>query len=362
MSKLRDALNDGKEDPESLQLKLGIKHKRHPTYPDLVQFKYDQINSPMSHPLVQEARGIILDSSDYWRPVARPFNKFFNMGEPLAAELDWTTARVVEKLDGSLCILYWHDDMWNVATSGSPDAGGNVGKSTMSFANLFWQIWHDSKYTFDPLKKTHTYMFELCAPENKVVVQHQDRKLVLIGCRETASGQEIQCGYEDWFSVARTFPLTNKEDVVSSFSSFDGLQQEGYVVVDECFRRLKIKHPRYVFFHQMLGSLTDKKLLDSVRSGETTELLTYFPEWSKRAGELSEQYERLLTRCQDEYETIKSLASQKEFAAEALKTVCRSAMFTVRSGKVSGFREYFRELPIDRVWSLTTGVTYMGGL
>lgn len=67
----------------------------------------DQIDSPMSNAIVQDARGTILDEDDNWRIVAFPFRKFFNFNESNAAKLNWSGGvKVMEKLDGSLMILY----------------------------------------------------------------------------------------------------------------------------------------------------------------------------------------------------------------------------------------------------------------
>src|SRR4051812_14936403 len=63
---------------EELTTRYAIKVKRHGEFPNLVMLKYDQINSPMSEPIVQECRGIILDEADNWRVVSFPFRKFFN--------------------------------------------------------------------------------------------------------------------------------------------------------------------------------------------------------------------------------------------------------------------------------------------
>lgn len=64
-----------------------------------VMFKYNQLSSDFSSPIVREARGIIF-REDNWKCVRRAFDKFFNYGEPNAAEVDWNTANVQEKLDG----------------------------------------------------------------------------------------------------------------------------------------------------------------------------------------------------------------------------------------------------------------------
>ena len=112
---------------EELTEQYGIKVVQSVKYPELYLFKYSQIDSPMGEKIVQESRGIILDSSTVeWLPVSRPYDKFFNYSEGHAAEIDWSTARVYDKLDGSLVTLYWYGDKWNVATSGNPDAAGEV--------------------------------------------------------------------------------------------------------------------------------------------------------------------------------------------------------------------------------------------
>src|SRR3972149_10320778 len=103
--KLQETLRANRNTEQALaelKEKLGIKTNRHPWYPNLIQFKYDQIASQMSEQIVQESRGIILGETDDWEVVARPFDKFFNHGEGHARPIDWATARVQEKLDGSL--------------------------------------------------------------------------------------------------------------------------------------------------------------------------------------------------------------------------------------------------------------------
>lgn len=99
--------------PDSLDEKV-IKHRRHGKYSNLVLFKYG-IMANFSDPIVCECRGIVLDENDNWNVVSRAFDKFFNHGEGHAANIDWDTARVQEKLDGSLCVMYHYDGAWHVA-------------------------------------------------------------------------------------------------------------------------------------------------------------------------------------------------------------------------------------------------------
>jgi len=119
--------------------KYAIHVNTHGEYPNLHQFKYDQIDSPMKKQLVQESRGIILDSDNNWNPVAYPFEKFWNHHESRAAKIDWTTAKIWEKVDGSLMFMYWYNDAWEIASSGLPDASGTVLADDITFRELFWK-------------------------------------------------------------------------------------------------------------------------------------------------------------------------------------------------------------------------------
>jgi len=366
-SKLQDALINGVETLESLTSKYSIHAKRHPKYNNLVMLKYDQISSPFEEPLVQEARGIILDENNKWKPVSWPFSKFFNAEESLAAKIDWRTAKIQEKLDGSLCHMYFYDNQWHVASSGLPDAGGNVNGLNMTFAELFWKTWNDNHYELPHSTDGYlTFIFELMTPFNRVVVNHKENKITLIGVRSNISGQEKNLDFYygfDW-PIVRGFLFKDLEGVKESFSNFEGIDQEGYVVVDDNFNRVKVKHPGYVALHHMRGNdgPTYKKMLNIILKNETSELLTYFPEWKPIYDEVYGAYQGTMNRLAWEYISCMELTDKdllkesdinpvlvkKIFAKYAIVTTCPDAMFKKKSGKIVQFEEYLRSVPLDR--------------
>ena len=93
--------------------------KQHPTLPSLYLFKYKQsAGNHFRHQVMREVRGLVLDRSQAWKPVAFPYEKFFNYGEkfaPAAEALDWSSARVCEKADGSLCCLFFYEGQWRLS-------------------------------------------------------------------------------------------------------------------------------------------------------------------------------------------------------------------------------------------------------
>lgn len=328
---------------ETLARDLAVRSVRHPLYPNLILFKYDQINSPMDNLIVQECRGIILDEAADWQVVARPFSKFFNYGEPNAADIDWTTARVQEKVDGSLCVFYYYADRWHVATTGTPDAGGHVHNGDRMFRDLIWEAAHTR--SLQMLSPEHTYLFELTSPYNRVVVQHKEIGLTLLGIRHRETGawvlrEEIANYLTGNVSITQEYAFDSFVSILASFDHIDPLTHEGYVVVDSQGQRVKVKHPRYVALHLLKESSNPRAFVEVLQAGETPELLTYFPELTADYLPLQTAYEALIVEIDADYARLQSIEAQKDFAQEALKTRCSSALFSIRAGKCTGARDY----------------------
>ena len=343
---------------DSLKERFGIGARRHANHENLVLFKYNQISSPFAEPLVRECRGIVLDEAQNWRVVARAFDKFFNYGEPNASDVDWTTARVQEKVDGSLCTLYHYQNQWHVATTGTPDARGDVNGSGVLFADLFWHTYR--QYDAQVWPKSDAagwcFLFELTGPANRVVVPHAQPSLTLLAARHTERGDWLHA-YEaqtmlDMSTpcpVVREFPLQSIEDITASFTSMSPLTQEGYVIVDAGFNRIKVKHPGYVALHHAKDGMTTRAFVQIARSGEKPEVLVAFPELRPLLDDASANLSSLVSRVEAEYESLRAIETQKDFALRAVKTNCSAALFALRTGKVGSVREWFATAPLDNV-------------
>ena len=157
-----------------------------------ILLKYDMLESPMVHEEVRECRGLILEQ-DTWKVMNCGFYKFFNAQEGYAAKIDWNTARIYEKVDGSCLMLShdWNKDKWIPSTTGSPEAEGTVNNiEGTTFAELFWStifaqsnMFNKYKDDLNFLEKGNTYIFELTTPYNIVVKPHTTSSLTLLGVR-----------------------------------------------------------------------------------------------------------------------------------------------------------------------------------
>jgi hypothetical protein len=341
---------------EDLRNRYAIGMRRHSERENLVLLKYNQIESPFAEQIVQECRGIILDESRNWEVVSRGFDKFFNHGEGHAAPIDWNTASVQEKVDGSLCVLYHYDDQWHVATTGTPDASGDVSGFGVTFKDYFWSTAKECGMQSPSSEHVDwCFMMELTGPINRIVVRHERPSLTVLGMRNRRTGQErsaheASCGLK--IPSVRSFALQSVDDIVASFAEMSPLSQEGYVVHDGAFRRIKVKHPGYVALHHAKDGLSQKAFVEIVRSGESSEVLTSFPEFAPMFDDVRTRWEALVAELQSDYERIRSIPEQKTFAAEAVKTRCSAALFAIRAKKTPTIRQWLRDVHIDSAMKL----------
>lgn len=267
-----------------------------------VLFKYDQFNSDFYNPIVQEARGIILDQLDGWRVIRMSFRKFFNYGQPEAADIDWSTARVQEKEDGSLMSISWwpRRNMYLISTNGTIDAFRtkvcsptasflDSGDDAPTFADLFMEGLARSPvghlHLYEIFRKGYTYTFELCSPLNKVVVDWKETTLFHLATRnnETLEEEDEDIGIQK----PKEFPLHSFDAVVEAAQKInriesDTVEHEGFVVVDGNWNRVKIKSPLYVSAAYIAGNdLSLKRALGIIICNEEEEFISYFPETKK---------------------------------------------------------------------------------
>lgn len=338
---------------ESLKNDLAINIKRHSEYDNLVMLKYNQIESPMANPIVQKCRGIILDEADDWRIVSYPYDKFFNYGEGHAAKIDWSSARVYEKLDGSLMTMYFYDGKWQVASSGLPDASGEVMGTDTTFRELFWKVWDKLEYslfpTNDPKVTDLCFMFELMTPYNRVVVRHEQSKIVLHGVRRLSDFRELNpivVAHQNGWECVGTHPLQSWEDVEVAAKALEPMESEGYVICDGSYNRVKVKSPQYVAVAHMKDGFTTRRMLEIVRTNENSEFLSYYPEYTNLYIDIRSKFDNLVSYIQGYYDAIKDIDQQKDFAKEATKTKYSGPMFALRHGKYDSIRSYMADMNI----------------
>ena len=254
-------------------------------------FKYRQAESDMQYEIVRECRGLILDK-ETMKPVSLSFTKFFNYGEQYASNIDWKTASTQEKVDGSKMCVWYHKNKWHISTSGTIDAcKANVSDLGFTYGDLFEEAVQNLGLSleefFDKLNTQFCYTFEMVSPKAPVIINYKKTMIYFIGLRDMATFDEIQPEVDkticDLVPRPKVFKLNSLENCLKAVEKL-GLKQEGYVVVDAKFRRIKIKSHQYLIAHYLNnnGVQSETRLLEIVEKNEIDEFCTYFPNWREK--------------------------------------------------------------------------------
>jgi hypothetical protein len=108
---------------------------------------------------------------------------------------------------------------------------------------------------------------------------------------------------------------------------------EGFVVRDAKFRRVKVKSEQYVQWSHLKDGWSQTRAWDVTINGEQEEVLAYFPEHAAQLAEyraLLNDWSALVTLT---YQRIQRILEQKAFAAEATKTPYAATLFSLRQGR-----------------------------
>lgn len=244
---------------DSLKKEYGLRIKKDGDY---AIFNYE-ITADFYDPIVQEARGIILDTARC-EVVCWPFRKFGNYSEGYADGIDWSTARVFEKIDGSI-IKLWYDEKkegWQFSTNRTirAELAGVEGEPLITYGKLIEEAENYQMIPWDRLDRRLTYIFELVSPRARVVIAYERTYLYHLGTRHTLTGQELDV--DIGIAKPMAYPLSSLEDCVNAATllnrgaSGEGVEREGFVVVDAAYRRVKVKSVDYIMMHRVSSMKT----------------------------------------------------------------------------------------------------------
>lgn len=301
--------------------------RSHPHLP-LTVFNYTPkaVYEPLWDEVTLRCRGLIADNKGLI--VGNCMNKFFNYGEPNAANIDLSgPVQVTDKLDGSMGSVVFYDGKLVVATRGSFES-------------------EQAKWAYDYISKNQdlldafkiicsenvTAVVEIIYPENRVVVDYGDMTaVVLIGA---IGNYELTAGKQLWIPADRIYSWPGP--VVERFNacSFEEalripprLNREGIVIYfEDSGQRLKIKQEDYLIAHRFISNLTPRNIWSQLSSGKTVEdLLEIAPdEFHEMVREISSVILSNKARLQEEIEREfmalipQRFSTRKEFA-EAIK-------------------------------------------
>lgn len=354
---IQQALRNGST-LESLQQDLYLNVYKHPTEP-LVGFKYNQIDSPKLHPIVREARGVVLELGT-WNLVAKAFNRFFNVGENQEefATFNWSNFSCNSKEDGSLLLLYYYNGSWRVNTSGS-FADGLVQGYSIIWKDLFWTTSGLHVSDLSGLE-TKTLVFELCTPYNKIVRRYPRSCVYLLAAFECSadsvselSDDEVENLHKRFINrnvkLPKRYAFDSKEKITEFLLDMEAEDKtfEGVIIRDNTNQRYKWKTKTYVALHSLKDNgniLLPKRVVPIVLSGEVDEIIAILPETRTAMLSAKKTLDDMYNEVLALWNRSKSASSQKDYALLVKGHLLNSILFSMRKLYPDGGEKELRQL------------------
>jgi RNA ligase len=247
-----------------------VRVKPHATLP-IALFDYGEAanyqRTPWT-PLQIVSRGLVL--ADDGTLIARPFPKFFSVGEQDGLTWDdlfanWRGVSVAPKYDGSLVILYWYEGKWIVQSR-----GGWTNFVTEAAHERIGRLYAKAQRHWP---KAFTLMCELTLHDRPVIVDCETN-LRLIGARHLSSGKLVPPSELPSFADRYRLPhaaepiaiLPQGERLVVYRSLADRVRQnEGWVATFDNGLMVKIKTRWYLTIQRAMKMATPRVILQRLR-------------------------------------------------------------------------------------------------
>jgi len=313
-----------------------VRVQTHPVLPYKIYNYNEQVQYGKKwNEVTLNCRGLILD--DNYNIIARPWKKFFNLGEGYIQFGMEDPVEVTDKMDGSLGILYPLDEFGNceIATRGS------FASEQALHATQVWRERYADLFVDDSL----TFLFEIIYKENRIVLNYGDMDdLVLLGAVNKQHGYYIgpneAAAWLGWDGpVTQTFEYRTMQE---AFNAADRPNAEGFVI--RCGnKQVKLKQTDYVELHRIVTNLSAKTIWERLSAGETVEnILDAIPDEfhgfvQEIADDLNRQYKQYYGFVLDEadliWDELPENFTRKEFALRAQKSQYAKFMFLMLDNK-----------------------------
>lgn len=293
-----------------------VSKRKHPTFP-LYIYNYTpecQFEKKWNDTTLI-CRGLVLDEE--YNIIAKPFNKFFNIEEIDKSEIPNLPFEVYDKVDGSLGIIFFYNNTWNLTTRGS---------FTSDQAIKGMEILHTKyKHILNRMDINNTYLVEIIYKENRIVINYGDFEgLVLIGIIKTSTGEDLPL-------TNFGFPVVHKYyfDDYSTIKKLEWKDKEGFVVKFSNGFRLKIKFENYKLLHRLITNTSNITIWEMLSMGKSLEIILNnipdeFYNWIiDTQRDLKDKYFEIESYVENNF---KVLSNRKE-TAEYFKTLKYSSLF-----------------------------------
>jgi RNA ligase len=298
----------------------------------LEMFTYgrDAVHENFWDDIVRKCRGVIY-RTDTEEIIARPFEKFFNLGTSEMPETNPTTwadfgtfaepwmlssPEVWEKMDGFLATMYSWNGQAYLASKGSFDS-----------PHAKWATaWFRSQPRVLTLIPGYTPVFEGISSNFRIVVNYEGcERLVLLAMVNNETGEELdrislnQLAEKNNWSTPAQYDMTWQKASMKSLDP-EAVNIEGYVLVwrrpGQTPFRLKVKYVDYLRLHRMISHVSPKAIFNCLSGaeykGDLNEWIDESTPWfskyvAKWVRSLTARHDELLMKAMATYNEIREV-------------------------------------------------------
>lgn len=216
-------------------------------------------------------------------------------------------------------ILLWfneYQDKWQISTSGMLDAfKANLNDIGETYGDLFVEALKGINLTLDEFftifKKEYCYTFELVSPKSRIVVPYKQTKLYFIGLRDIGTFIELDPEIEEdviklGIPRPKQYPLTSLEECMQATEKM-GFDEEGFVVVDKDWHRVKIKSKEYILAHftRFNNGTSYSRILEMVENNRDKKFLEIYPEYTEQFDDVRERKGKFREKLKESINNLK---------------------------------------------------------
>lgn len=219
-----------------------------------------------------EARGIMfeLDAKDQpVRIMARPMEKFFNLEEnPFTMDLDLSGLEyAMTKADGSLISTYTEQGLLFTKSKTSISSTQAI-EAKQLLINVYYRELADR--ALELAEAGFTCNFEYVAPNNRIVLNYDEKDLILLNVRNNETGEYVPISELKADPVLRKYLIdvypprddVNAEEMIEEIRKMVDI--EGFVFQHETGLKFKLKTEWYSNLHRVKDTLNNNEALFTV--------------------------------------------------------------------------------------------------
>lgn len=288
-------------------------------------------------PSALESRGVmfLLDEDDNMvRIVSRPMEKFFNAFEnPFTMDLDFTkTVQLMDKADGSLISTYLTGPNFALKSKTSIYSSQAVSANRYIKQEENLALWN---FCDDCAKSNLTVNMEWCAPNNRIVLEYTEPKLIILNIRDNITGEYIKfddipqnviSGISKWL-VSEYDPATaHDEGFYNKLRDMKGI--EGMILRLSDGMHVKIKTQWYVDLHSHKDSVNvPKKLVKTILNNNHDDLYALFSDDAPTIERIREFESHVVKNLSASFDRVREHymknrhLDRKGFAVEGIRTL-----------------------------------------